>query len=174
MALLGWVPFPPHKGDNTGSVSGGVLPEEQPRFIHNDSNRFESRWSTVTIQPSPSVLLKGMEGSTLGIWVAHGEGRAYFPKSQHLQDVLDANLAPIRYVDEDNNITQTYPFNPNGSPHAIAGMCSPCGRHLAMMPHPERCISTWQWPYLPEEMKSTLSAGPWIKMFQNAKAFCDN
>jgi phosphoribosylformylglycinamidine synthase len=175
MALLGWVPFPPYKNNSSSNaINDGVKPEEQPRFIHNESHRFESRWSTVTIQPSPSVLLKGMEGSTLGIWVAHGEGRAFFPNQNHLQDVLNSNLAPLRYVDDDNNITQTYPFNPNGSPNAIAGMCSPCGRHLAMMPHPERCVNTWQWPYLPETMKSALAAGPWIKMFQNAKTFCDS
>jgi phosphoribosylformylglycinamidine synthase len=68
MALLGWVPFPEME-----------LKEKQPRFIHNESNRFESRWSAVQIMDSPSVLLKGMAGSTLGVWVAHGEGKAFFP-----------------------------------------------------------------------------------------------
>ena len=68
MALLGWIPFP--------DISLGEL---QPRFIHNESKRFESRWSSVQIMDSNAVLLKGMAGSTLGIWVAHGEGKVFFP-----------------------------------------------------------------------------------------------
>ncbi|MEK6651879.1 MAG: phosphoribosylformylglycinamidine synthase, partial [Nitrospirota bacterium] len=87
-ALLGWVPWQ------------GLEDKYQPRFIHNVSGRFESRFSTVKIFPSPSIMLKGMEGSTLGIWVAHGEGRAYFPKKEILNMVLKQNLAPVRYVDD--------------------------------------------------------------------------
>ena len=49
-----------------------------------------------------------------------------------------------RYVDDDNNATVEYPYNPNGSPEGIAALCSPDGRHLAMMPHPERCFLKWQ------------------------------
>jgi phosphoribosylformylglycinamidine synthase len=121
-----------------------------------------------------------MEGSTLGVWVAHGEGKAYFPNQAHLEEVLASGLAPVRYVDDNNGITQTYPMNPNGSPNGIAGLCSADGRHLAMMPHPERCFKTWQWPHLPNEWRQTYGTkendftAPWIKMFQNAKAFCDS
>lgn len=39
---------------------------EQPRFVHNESGRFESRWTSVTVLKSPAVLLRGMEGSTIG------------------------------------------------------------------------------------------------------------
>ena len=166
MALLGWIPFDQRK------VEDGW---KQPRFIHNVSGRFESRWSTVQIQASPSVLLKGMEGSTLGIWVAHGEGKAYFPDNADQDYVLSNNLAPIRYVDDRSVVTSEYPHNPNGSPHGIAAMCSLDGRHLAMMPHPERCFQAWQWPYMPAEFRNECkSIGPWMKMFQNAKDFCDN
>ena len=71
MALLGWVPFP--------NIPIG---EKTPRFIHNESKRFERRWSSVQIQDSPSIMLKGMAGSTLGVWVAHGEGKAFFPDAR--------------------------------------------------------------------------------------------
>jgi phosphoribosylformylglycinamidine synthase len=112
----------------------------------------------------------------LGVWVAHGEGKAYFPNAVHLQEVEDKCLAPIRYTDSNNEITQKYPMNPNGSPNGIAGMCSADGRHLAMMPHPERCFLTWQWPYMPLEWKQQLhwKAAPWLKLFQNAREFCDS
>ena len=65
------------------------------------------------------------------------------------------------------------PFNPNGSPAGIAGLCSPDGRHLAMMPHPERTVLPWQWGWMPEQMKKTLAASPWLRMFQNAREWCE-
>ena len=89
-----------------------------------------------------------------------------------LQTVLKKNLAPIRYVDDANQVTDKYPFNPNGSPHGIAALCSEDGRHLAMMPHPERCFQTWQWPWMPNEWDG-LKAGPWLRLFQNAQRFCE-
>jgi len=164
MALLGWVPR---------SGCGEALPElEQPRFVHNTSGRFESRFSSVTILPSPSVLLKGMEGSSLGVWVAHGEGRAHFPHAPILESALASGLAPLRYVDDDNKPTEAYPFNPNGSTQGIAALCSADGRHLAMMPHPERCFQSWQWPWMPQAWAG-LPAGPWMQMFHNARKFCE-
>ncbi|CAM9462984.1 unnamed protein product [Ascophyllum nodosum] len=166
MALLGWVP-----------KSAGFQDEKlQPRFVHNESGRFESRWTTVKLVKSPSVLLTDMEGSSLGVWVAHGEGRALFPDADSTRSrewVLEQGLAPVRYVDDSNNPTEAYPFNPNGSPDGIAALCSEDGRHLAMMPHPERCFLTWQWPYMPKEWRNTLAASPWLKMFQNARQWCD-
>jgi phosphoribosylformylglycinamidine synthase len=59
-----------------------------------------------------------------------------------LDRILDEQLAPIRYVDDDGRPTELYPMNPNGSPAGIAAVCSPDGRHLAMMPHPERAADT--------------------------------
>ena len=161
MALLGWVPF------------SGLEDAVQPRFIHNQSGRFESRFSTLQIQESPSIMLKGMAGSSLGVWVAHGEGQAFFPQSDMLDRVQKENLVPVSYVDDNNTPTQAYPFNPNGSPNGIAGLCSPDGRHLAMMPHPERAFLKWQWGYMPSDWKQTLEASPWLQMFQNAYTWCN-
>lgn len=161
MALLGWAPF------------SQLADEDKPRFIHNASGRFESRLVTVEIQSSPSILLKGMEGSRLGVWVAHGEGRLHVPAPEVMTDITKQNLAPLRFVEPESGPTEAYPFNPNGSPDGITALCSPDGRHLAMMPHPERMTNAlWQWPWLPDDWK-TLEASPWLKMFQNAKAWCD-
>ena len=142
-ALLGWIPWQ------------GIEDKFQPRFIHNVSGRFESRFVSVKIFPSPSIMLKGMEGSMLGIWVAHGEGRAYSPKEDILNKVEKDSLAPVRYVDDDGNVTNIYPFNPNGSVNGIAALCTPDGRHLAIMPHPERTFLKWNWAWMPEEWKKT-------------------
>jgi len=161
MALLGWVPFK------------GLDDATRPRFIQNESERFESRWSTVKILKSPSIMLQGMEDSVLGVWVAHGEGQAHFPDMFYLDEVKECDLAPVRYADDGGFITEGYPFNPNGSIEGIAGLCSEDGRHLAMMPHPERAFLKWQWGYMPEDMKADLPASPWLTMFQNARKWCE-
>lgn len=169
MALLGWVP-----GKEVGGVLGAGGDSSQPRFIHNESGRFECRFSSVRIVESPSMMLKGMEGTTVGIWVAHGEGRAFFPRQEILQHVTELNLAPIRYCDDDGSVTEDYPFNPNGSPLGIAAICSPNGRHLALMPHPERCFLMWQFPWYPREWElDPKGPSPWLRMFQNAREWCE-
>lgn len=160
MALLGWAPFK------------GLDDKTRPRFIQNDSRRFESRWSLVKILKSPAIMLRGMEDSVLGVWVAHGEGQAHFPDMFYLDEVEDCNLAPIRYADDGGFVTEDYPFNPNGSIRGIAALCSEDGRHLEMMPHPERAFLKWQWPYRTPEIDA-LPASPWLKMFQNAREWCE-
>lgn len=171
MALLGWVP---------GAESGEPLPlEEQPRFVHNRSGRYESRFPTVRIEKSAAsaVWLQGMEGSQLGVWVAHGEGRCHFPNPAIFERVKKQQLVPMRYIDDAGAATETYPLNPNGSPEGIVGLCSPDGRHLAIMPHPERVtVFPWQWPWAPQawtEGPSRLRVSPWMRMFQNVRNWCD-
>jgi phosphoribosylformylglycinamidine synthase len=157
--LLGWVPWQ------------DIAAEKQPRFIHNTSGRFESRWTTVKVTNSPSLMLKGMEDLVFGIHVDHGEGLLNFPDNEIKEKVMAENLAPLCYVDDSGEATESYPFNPNGSPDGLAGLCSPDGRHLAMMPHPERVFLAWQAHYLPEEMKD-LQVSPWMQMFRNAYEWC--
>ena len=161
LALLGWVPW------------RGLDHSVQPRFVRNASGRFESRFATVTIQSSPAIMLSGMEGSTLGIWTAHGEGSALFPDQSILAQVEEQHLAPIRYADDSGQITESYPHNPNGSPRGIASLCSSDGRHLAMMPHPERTAQLWNWGWMPRQWRTDLEASPWLQMFQNAREWCE-
>jgi len=171
MALLGWVPAVTIEGEE-------MKQESQPRFIRNSSGRFESRFVNVQVQgtASKAVMLKGMEGSSMGVWVQHGEGRCHFADDRVKKYVMDNDLAPIRYVDDENNVTEEYPYCPNGSTNGIAALCSEDGRHLAMMPHPERVFATWQYPWMPAKWSGTgdekgLAASPWLKLFQNAYAF---
>ena len=161
MALLGWIPW------------AGIPDTKQPRFIRNTSERFESRWATVRIVDSPAMMLKGMEGSTLGIWVAHGEGRLYCPDAAILDEVTEKKLAPCYFVDDGGAPTEQYPFNPNGSTRGITAFCSPDGRHLALMPHPERAFLKWQWPWMPEAWKHSVPVSPWLRIFQNAREWCE-
>ena len=161
LALLGWLPWK------------DIPDEVQPRFVQNASDRFESRFVTVRIEKSPALMLRGMEGAVLGIWVAHGEGRAFFPEAGILERVRREGLAPLRFANDSGDVTEAYPFNPNGSPEGIAGLCSLDGRHLAMMPHPERTFLKWQWGWMPEDWKRGLEASPWLRMFQNARRWCE-
>jgi len=171
LALLGWVP---------GADKGKTIPtEKQPRFVHNRSGRFESRFTTIRIEKSAAskVWLKGMEGSQLGVWVAHGEGKCHFPDPATHERVKSQQLVPMRYIDDDGAVTQKYPQNPNGSPEGIVGLCNTDGRILAIMPHPERLtVWPWQWPYAPqawEEGATRLRASPWLRLFQNVRSWCD-
>lgn len=157
--LLGWVPEP------------GLPPERQPRFVRNLSGRFESRWTTVRVEKSPAIMLRGMEGLVFGIHVDHGEGCLLFPDQGLRDKVVSRGLAPMVFVDDHGQVTETYPFNPNGSPLGIAGLCSADGRHLALMPHPERVFLPWQAHYLPEELKH-LEVSPWMQLFHNAYQWC--
>jgi phosphoribosylformylglycinamidine synthase len=159
MALLGWIPW------------RGIPETAQPRFIRNSSGRFESRWARVRIEPSPSVLFRGMEGSVLGVWVAHGEGRLVFPDPSIADRIKEGSLAPLRYTDPAGEPTTIYPWNPNGSPEGFTALTSPDGRHLALMPHPERCFLDWQWAWRSENQRR-FDASPWLRMFQNARSWC--
>ena len=157
--LLGWVPWQ------------GIPAESQPRFIRNISGRFESRWCTVRVQKTNSIMLKGMDGLVFGIHVDHGEGQMHFPDPAVQVKVQSGNMIPMVFVDDESNPTEAYPFNPNGSPGGVAGLCSPDGRHLAMMPHPERTFLPWQAHYLPPALKK-LPVTPWLQMFRNAYDWC--
>lgn len=159
-ALLGWVPWQ------------GIAPERQPRFVSNTSGRFESRWSTVKVLPSKAIMLSGMENLTFGIHVCHGEGRLSFPDPDIEKKIRQEGMTPLAFVDDNGNQTEQYPFNPNGSPDGLTGLCSPEGRHLAMMPHPERTFLKWQAHYIPKDISENIVASPWLKMFQNAYAWC--
>ncbi|XP_036624711.1 phosphoribosylformylglycinamidine synthase [Trichosurus vulpecula] len=170
LALLGWVGGDPNEDEkdptpNTSPTQPGLL------LRSNISGRFESRWATVRVGPGPALMLRGMEGGILPIWSAHGEGYMAF-SSPGLQAQLEAKgLIPLHWVDDDGNPTDHYPLNPNGSPGGVAGVCSQDGRHLALMPHPERTVRPWQWAWRPPPFDS-LSTSPWLQLFTNARRWC--
>lgn len=131
--------------------------EEKPKMLHNESHKFESEFITLNIPENDSVMLGSLSGSKLGVWVAHGEGKFSLPYSEDKYKVI----AKYNY--------DAYPANPNGSDYSVAGICSDNGRHLAMMPHPERAIFPWHWAYYPEERKNSDQVSPWIEAFINAR-----
>lgn len=124
-----------------------------PKMAHNASHKFESGFVNMSIPKNNSVMLSSLEGSQLGVWVAHGEGK-FELTDDHASQVVGLYS------------TDAYPANPNGSDFSTAAVCSTNGRHLAMMPHLERSIFPWNWPYYSDSKDEVT---PWIEAFVNAK-----
>ncbi|MYM57740.1 phosphoribosylformylglycinamidine synthase [Vibrio sp. OCN044] len=137
-----------------------------PRFVRNESERFEARFSLVEVQKSDSVFFDGMAGSRMPIAVSHGEGRVEVTGSDHLAAIEQSGTVAVRYVDNFGKPTQQYPNNPNGSPNAITGLTTQDGRVTIMMPHPERVFRTVANSWAPEGWGEN---GAWMRMFQNAR-----
>ncbi|MEL6558133.1 MAG: phosphoribosylformylglycinamidine synthase [Bacteroidota bacterium] len=142
---------------------GLIYPEvnDHPKMLHNASGRFECTFSSVDIVPSTSVLLKGLENSSLGIWSAHGEGKFELPGEESQYNIA------MKFSHG------AYPANPNGSDHHAAAVSSPDGRHLAMMPHLERSMFPWNWPHYPDG-KLNHEITPWIQVFINARKWIED
>jgi phosphoribosylformylglycinamidine synthase len=143
--------------------------EHWPRFVRNRVEQFEARFSLVEILPSPSLLLEGMAGSRLPIAVSHGEGRAQFGSEAAARACTQSGTVAFRYVDHHGVPAERYPFNPNGSPFAIAALCSADGRVTITMPHPERSRRYAQNSWAPH------GAGDfsgWMRLFRNARRAC--
>ncbi|KAK4040228.1 hypothetical protein C8A01DRAFT_35742 [Parachaetomium inaequale] len=147
--------------------------EHFPAFVGNASSQFEARFGMVKVEDDParpSVFFSGMNGSSLPIVVSHGEGRAEFASDESFRALTEAGGIPLRYVDNRLNVTEQYPYNPNGSPAGVAGVSSRDGRVLAMMPHPERTIMADVASYVPaDEVAEWGEFGPWLRMFRSAR-----
>lgn len=130
--------------------------EQKHKMLHNDTHKYESSFLTIDVAPNSSVLFGTMSDVTLGIWVAHGEGKFSFPYEESRYNIV----AKYSY--------EQFPGNPNGSMYNAAAVASADGRHLAIMPHFERAIFPWQWAHYPTAQKND-ELTPWIEPFVNAR-----
>ncbi|ADC62525.1 phosphoribosylformylglycinamidine synthase [Allochromatium vinosum] len=137
-----------------------------PHFVRNRSEQFEARTLMLQVEAAPSALLTGMAGSRMPIAVAHGEGRAEFRDAAHLAAAEPWVVA--RYVENDGQIAERYPANPNGSPNGIAGLTTTDGRVTILMPHPERVFRAVQNSWYPDDWGQD---GPWMRLFRNARVW---
>ncbi|WP_201587719.1 phosphoribosylformylglycinamidine synthase [Psychrobacter jeotgali] len=141
--------------------------ENFPRFIANQSARFEARTVNVKVERTKSILFKGMQDSILPIAVAHGEGYATL-NAIEIDGMEKHGQLAMRYVDSQGHPTETYPLNPNGSVGGVTGLCSTDGRVTIMMPHPERNLRAYNHSWKPEQWDED---GAWMRMFRNARAW---
>jgi phosphoribosylformylglycinamidine synthase len=138
-----------------------VNPEHEihGKMLHNDSHKHESIFTSVKVQENHSVMLSSLAGTTLGVWVSHGEGKFNLPYEESQYNIV----AKYGY--------EGYPANPNGSDYNTAMLCDATGRHLVMMPHIERSTFPWNWAYYPSDKKDEVS--PWIEAFVNARLWVE-
>ncbi|PIF62366.1 phosphoribosylformylglycinamidine synthase [Flavobacterium sp. 11] len=133
--------------------------EVHGKMLHNESNKHESIFTSVTVQENNSVMLSSLAGSTLGVWVSHGEGKFNLPMGEENYNIVS------KYAYEG------YPANPNGSHFDVAMLCDKTGRHLVMMPHIERSTFQWNWAHYPKDRDDEVS--PWHEAFVNARKWMD-
>jgi phosphoribosylformylglycinamidine synthase len=153
---------------NLHSIIPGA--DNWPRFVQNQSERFEARVASLLIEKSPSVLFAGMEGSVLPIAVAHGEGFTEFPSADAAAAFNTSGLVAARYVDNHHRATEHYPLNPNGSPFGTTAITTRDGRVTLMMPHPERVFRVVQQSWAPPAWRAHEDA-PWLRLFRNARTW---
>ncbi|WP_396603231.1 phosphoribosylformylglycinamidine synthase [Algibacter sp. R77976] len=129
------------------------------KMLHNDSNKHESSFTSVKIQENNSVMLSTLAGTTLGVWISHGEGKFNLPYTEDKYNIV----AKYGY--------EGYPHNPNGSDFNTAMMSDKTGRHLVTMPHIERSTFQWNWANYPDGRKD--EASPWLEAFVNARLWIE-
>ena len=133
--------------------------EVHGKMVHNDSHKHESGFTSVKIQENTSVMLSTLAGTTLGVWISHGEGKFKLPYTEDKYNIV----AKYAYAE--------YPHNPNGSDFNTAMMCDKTGRHLVTMPHIERSTFQWNWAHYPDGRKDEVT--PWLEAFVNAREWLE-
>ena len=133
--------------------------EQHGKMTYNDSGKHESAFTSVKVQENNSVMLSSLAGTTLGVWISHGEGKFSLPLSEDHYDIC----AKYSY--------EGYPHNPNGSDFNTAMLCDKTGRHLVTMPHIERSTFPWNWAHYPSDRNDTVS--PWLEAFVNARLWIE-
>lgn len=134
--------------------------EVHGKMLHNNSQKHESNFVSVKVQENNSIMLSTLAGSTLGVWISHGEGKFNLPESEDQYNIV----AKYAY--------NQYPHNPNGSDFNTAMMCDKTGRHLVTMPHIERSTFQWNWANYPEGRQDEVT--PWLEAFVNARQWIEN
>jgi phosphoribosylformylglycinamidine synthase len=143
-----------------------IIPGAQawPKFTRNKSEQFEARFAMVEVSDSPSIFFSGMAGTQAPIAVAHGEGFADFSLTGSAAEAVVA----MRFVDNRGQVSEAYPYNPNGSPDGITSVTTPDGRFTVLMPHAERVFRTVNQSWHPDAWGED---SPWMRMFRNARKF---
>ncbi len=122
----------------------GLLPALDGKYFtpqfslgHNNSGRYEDRWCYLKVnKQSPCVFTKDLDW--LYLPVRHGEGKVVPLNDEYFAALKANNLVALQYANPESKApTEEYPYNPNGSPEGIAGICDLSGRVFGLMPHPE-------------------------------------
>jgi phosphoribosylformylglycinamidine synthase len=153
-------------------VKAGLLPggthAKQATLTHNDSRRYEARWTRLVVSSRRCVFLASDD--PLELPVAHGEGKFVVADSAALDELFQGDQVVLRYADSENRPTELYPANPNGSARGVAAVCDPTGRVFGLMPHPERHVERFHHPRWTRLERRTDGVPDGLRIFQNAVA----
>ena len=110
-----------------------IIPDAEywPSFEKNLSDQFEARLAQVKVKKSNSILLSDMEGWSMPIASAHGEGHASFEEND-FEKLVNSNQVAMNFVDSNGLNTENYPLNPNGSVEGVTGITAANGRVTIM------------------------------------------
>ena len=133
--------------------------EKLAKMTYNDSKKHESNFTSVTIGKTNSIMMSTLIGTTLGVWISHGEGKFNLPMEEWHYNIV----AKYEYA--------KYPANPNGSTYETAMLCDKTGRHLVTMPHIERSIFPWNWAHYNDNHQDEVT--PWLEAFVNARKWIE-
>lgn len=152
----------------TGLLPWGELGTIRAALMENDSGHFECRWTNLFVEPNNCVFTQGLGGTVVQYQAAHGEGKFYTDEAT-IEKIEQAGQVVFRYVSTTSGQpTQDYPQNPNGSLHAIAGICDKTGRVLGLMPHPERFVEKF---HHPNWRRKSLGEPHGLPLFRSAVAY---
>lgn len=132
-------------------VRMGLLPdtnldfEAEATLSNNNSGKFEDRWVYCKVnQASKTPFLKGID--VIALPARHGEGKLILKDDAMRAKVKEQGLNCLTYCTADGTETSEYPANPNGADLNCAGLISPTGQVLGLMPHPEAYLSLYNNP----------------------------
>ncbi len=152
----------------TGLLPWGELGTIQATLMENDSGHFECRWTNLLVEQNNCVFTQGLAGNEVQYQAAHGEGKFYTDEVT-IEKIEHSGQVVFRYASTTTGQpTQDYPQNPNGSLHAIAGICDKTGRVLGLMPHPERFVEAF---HHPNWRRVSLGEPHGLPLFRNAVAY---
>ena len=162
-------------------VKAGILPggardfppvgQRRLTLTWNLSGRYDTRWVTLRSVATNCPFLDGIE--TIEMPMAHAEGRLVLGEGMSVSALHEAGNVAVVYRPAGDETpfaagedVHPMPTNPNGSVANIAGLCSPDGRVLGLMPHPERFIDATQHPQWTR--RGLTGDGEGLKLFENA------
>ena len=156
-------------------VKMGLLPDvegnksQEVTLTRNNSAKFEDRWCRLKVNPNCNTpFLKDID--VINLPVRHGEGKLIIGSEELKDKIVKQQLDCMHYCDEDDNITDLYPLNPNGSDLNCGALTDPTGQVFGLMPHPEAYLSLYNnpnWPSIKRNNPKISEAGEGLKIFQN-------
>jgi phosphoribosylformylglycinamidine synthase len=131
-----------------------------------ESPGFLSEWVWMKVACAKDKCATSNWEGPMHVPIAHGEGRFTTKDADLYKELKKNDQIAFVYCDKDGNVSEDAEVTPNGSMHAIAGICNPAGNVIAIMPHPERTENGH--PYF-ESLRIWIESGKSGKVIKTTK-----